>query len=327
MVAVTAEQLQVNRVVGLATDRDAVATVPGRLRPVRGQVVAQPGDVLEHDDGTAAAHAADLEVQRRHRALLDGARVDVELLRCRQSLVPLLNAVQLDVEARRDLAYDRTPRHGQDAWLQQHRNVIECTAEAHDVEQEGAVVVRVVVEDLQAAHLVDTFGDAGHHKGAPVVGEARIDAVDPQRRTALGCRFADGVTHIGGHHAVGVLQEDGRARHHIDAGPQDLLQIFDRLHQPGVRHGCVYDAIRLHREQRIRVIRRSDAEVATEAGQLSCVLADFVGTGDPDADELEIGSGVDASNRVPTDVAGAPLNDAVGHWDPLVTGPVSRSRG
>src|SRR5262249_59565203 len=164
---------------------DGGAALAGGLRPVGGEVVAQAGDVLQHDDRTPAAHAADLEAECGGGSLLDPARVDVERLRSGQACVPLLQAVQLDVETGRELAYDAGRGEGQDARLEQHRRVVHRTAEAHDVEHHRGLVVRRVVEDLQAADLGDALADARDGQREPVVGEAGVDAVHPDRRAAV----------------------------------------------------------------------------------------------------------------------------------------------
>ena len=124
-------------------------------------------------------------------------------------------------------------------------------------------------------------------------------------------RLLDRVGQLRRHGAVRVLQEHRAARDDVDAGGEEPLEIVDRLEQPVVGHRGVHDAVRLEREQRVGVVRRGDAEVAVEPGQLAGVLADLGRIGDPDADELELGTGVDAGDRVPPDVAGAPLHDRI----------------
>src|SRR5690606_33070127 len=109
-------------------------------------------------------------------------------------------------------------------------------AEAYDVEQDGGLVVGRVVEDLHAADLVDALADAGDGEREHVVGEARVDAVDEDRRAALGGGLPHRVGHLGRDDAVGELQEHRAAGHDVDAGPQDAAQVVDRLHQPDVGH-------------------------------------------------------------------------------------------
>ena len=65
--------------------------------------------------------------------------------------------------------------------MQEHGDVVERPAESHDVEHHHGLVVGGVVEDLEAADLFDALADAGDHEREPVVGEAGVDAVDPQR--------------------------------------------------------------------------------------------------------------------------------------------------
>ena len=109
-----------------------------------------------------------------------------------------------------------------------------------------------------------------------------------------------------------VLQEDRAGRDHVDPGPEELREVAERLHQPVVGPRGVHDAVRLEGEQRVGVVGRGDAKVAAKSGQLARVLTDLVRVGDPHADQLEVGPGVDAGDRVLADVARAPLHDAVG---------------
>ena len=82
VVAVGAAQAEVQGVGRFAGDLDAVGpALLGGLRPVRAQVVAQPGDVLEDDGELAVDQSAHLEPQRRGGALGDVAGRDVEVLR------------------------------------------------------------------------------------------------------------------------------------------------------------------------------------------------------------------------------------------------------
>ena len=309
MVAVGAEQLEVERVVGLALDLHAIAAETGRLRPIRTDLVVDAGDVLEDDDLLAVDDAAHLEVQTGDRALLDRAAVDVERLGRGEALVELLDAVELEAESGGDLVYDAAPGHREDAGLQQHRYVVHRHAEAHDVEHDHALVVGVVVEHLGAADLVDALTDAGQRQRQPVVGEAGIDAVDVQRRTACLARLLHTLGHVLGR-TRGELQEHRSARDDVDASGEQLLEVGDRLHETVVGHRAVDDAVGLEREDLVDVVGGEDAEVLAESGELTRVLADLVRVGHPEADELEIGSGVDAGEGVATDIAGAPLDNA-----------------
>ena len=82
VVAVAARWADVHGVGRLADDLDAVRPAGLRgLGPVRSQVTPQPGDVLDDDYRLAFDHALDLEAQRRHGALGDVTRGDVEVLR------------------------------------------------------------------------------------------------------------------------------------------------------------------------------------------------------------------------------------------------------
>ncbi len=136
--------------------------------------------MLEDDDRPARPHAAHLEVQGGRGALLDGPGVDLEGLGGRHPLVPLLDGVELDLEAGGQLAHHAAPGHGQHAGLQDHGDVVDGPAESHDVEDDHGLVVGGVVEDLGAPDLVDPLADPGQHQGQRVVGEPGVDAVDEQ---------------------------------------------------------------------------------------------------------------------------------------------------
>ena len=147
--------------------------------------------------------------------------------------------------------------------------------------------------------------------GQRVVAEARVNTVDEDRRAA----FVRRRDHVGRHRrgvAVRVLQEDRAGRHDVDPGPQELREVAERLHQPVVGPRGVHDAVRLEGQQRVGVVGRGDAQTAAEPGELAGVLADLVRVRDPDPDQLEVGPGVDAGDRVLADVPRAPLHDAVG---------------
>ena len=122
----------------------------------------------------------------------------------------------------------------------------------------------------------------------------------------------DGRDHRVVHHAVGVLEEDRTAGDHVDPGPQDALHVRDRLHQPVVGHGGVHHHIGLEGQEGIDVVGGGHAEGAAQPGQLTGVPAHLVGVGHPQADQLEVGSGVDAGDGVAADVAGGPGDDSVG---------------
>jgi len=119
VVAVGSHELQVERVVRLALDLHAVATLPGGLGPLRTKVVTQPGDVFEHDHGTVADHAAHLEMQRSGRPGLDGPGIDSEVLRRRLPLVPFGHVGQGHAETGCDLLVDDVGRFsvGQRVWV------------------------------------------------------------------------------------------------------------------------------------------------------------------------------------------------------------------
>src|SRR4029077_6948786 len=84
VVAVPARWADVHGVGRLADDLDTVrpAGLSG-LGPVRSQIAAQPRDMFDDDYRLAFDYALDLEAQRRHGALGDVTRGDVEVLRRR----------------------------------------------------------------------------------------------------------------------------------------------------------------------------------------------------------------------------------------------------
>src|SRR3954469_485653 len=100
VIAVRTAQAEVECVCRFAGDLDAIRpALLSRLRPVRAQVVAKPGDMLEDDGGLAVDHAANLETQRRGASLLDMPRRDVEVLRRWFANVGLAHLVERNTEA------------------------------------------------------------------------------------------------------------------------------------------------------------------------------------------------------------------------------------
>ena len=120
-------------------------------------------------------------------------------------------------------------------------------AEAHDVEDDHPLVVGVVVQDLQAAHLVDALADGRQRQRQPVVGEPGVDAVDEQRDAAREGRLLHALGHLE-RRARRVLEEHRAAGDDVDAGLQQALEVVDRLEQPVVGHRAVDDAVRLQRD-------------------------------------------------------------------------------
>ena len=110
---------------------------------------------------------------------------DVESLRRRDSRARVLDLVDLDAEARRQLPDRCPPRHAEHAGLQQHRRLVECPPEAHDVEHHGGAVIRRVVGDLHAADLFEALAGACDRERDQVVGEAGVDARDEETRITL----------------------------------------------------------------------------------------------------------------------------------------------
>ena len=131
-------------------------------------------------DGLALDHADDLEAQRRLTALGDVSDRDVEGLRRRYPCARVLDLVDLDAEARGELADRRAPRHPKHAGLQQHWRLIQSPPEAHDVEHHRGAVIGGVVGDLHAPDLLEALAGARDGERDQVVGEARIHAGDEE---------------------------------------------------------------------------------------------------------------------------------------------------
>ena len=95
---------------------------------------------------------------------------------------------------------------------------------------------------------------------------------------------------------------------------QEALQVGQRLEDAVVGHGGVDDAVGAEREQRVDVARRPRRRACGPRPASSpASRPDLVRVGDEEPDELEVGAGVDAGEGVPAHVAGAPLDDSVGH--------------
>lgn len=173
-----------------------------------------------------------------------------------------------------------------------------------------------------------------HDQGQPVVGEPRVDAVDPQRRAAGLGGVHDPLVQLAADGALRVLEEDRARRHDVDAGPEEALEVGQRVEQAVVGPRGVDDAVGRQREQGVGVVGRGDPQVAVEPREPAGVDTDLGGVRHPHPDEVEVRTGVDAGERMAPHVPGAPLHDSIAHGSPLVldgglveTGPPSSGRG
>ena len=147
----------------------------GRLRPVGGEGVVKPGDVLHDDGGPAVDDALHLEAQRGRGAGFDSACRDVERRLRGPALMGLADLVELDAEALGDHRDHAAPGERERAREEQQWGAVEGLAEAHRLEEHLGLVVGVVVEDLHHTHRVDPLARAQQRQRQQVVGEARID--------------------------------------------------------------------------------------------------------------------------------------------------------
>ena len=123
-------------------------------------------------------------------------------------------------------------------------------------------------------------------------------------------RLVDLRDHLRRQDLLRPLQQHRAAAGHVDAGLDERGQVLDALEDPVVGHRGVHDRVRRQRDQRVAVGGGLDAELAAELGQLAGVLAVLGGGRRPHADQLEVGVGVDAGDRVPADGARRPDDDA-----------------
>ena len=229
----------------------------------------------------------------------------------RLAFVPLGDLRQRDSEACRDLAHHAAPGHGQHARRKEERHVVERAPETHDVEEDHGLVVGVVVEHLGATYLLNALRDPAQHERQRVVGEAGVHPVDEEgdarllrrrdhrrRQRVVRCR---------------VLEHDRAGGDDVDTGGQEPLQVGQGFEDAVVGHGGVDDAVRLQGQQRVDVVRPGHPHGVTQPGQLTGIAPDLVRIGDEEADQLELGMGVDAGEGVSAHIAGAPLHDAVRH--------------
>jgi hypothetical protein len=107
VVALVGGELDLELHAGLAVDEDPVAATLG---PVRRVLVAQAGDVLDHDAFLAASMPRISKRMPGDGAGFDGARGDLDVLVGVEDLVALLDAVELDVECRGHHGDHRPPR-------------------------------------------------------------------------------------------------------------------------------------------------------------------------------------------------------------------------
>ena len=98
---------------------------------------------------------------------------DVEVLGCGFLLDGVPDLVDLDAEARGELADRGAPGDAQHARLEQHRQVTDLVAEAHHVEHHRRPVVGGVVGDLHGADLLDALARARQREGQQIGREAR----------------------------------------------------------------------------------------------------------------------------------------------------------
>jgi hypothetical protein len=113
-----------------------------------------------------------------------------------------------------------------------------------------------------------------------------------------------------GQDSVRPLQQHRAGGDHVHALAEHPDEVLDRLEDPVVGHRGVHHGVRSERHQLVAVGGGGDPQLAAELGQHPGVLAVLVGVGDPDADQLEVGVGVDAGDRVPADGARRPDDDA-----------------
>ena len=238
-----------------------------------------------------------------------------------QAFVVLLDGVELDVEPGRDLADHASPRHGEHARQQEHGDVVEGPTESHDVEHDHGLVVGGVVEDLEAAHLFDALADAGDHQRQPVVGEAGVDAVDPQRHARRRPR-----RRAGGRSSRPAPRPRGTAGTPARSTPRWSPTAGSSRDRRAPRAGG---------GRPWRCGRRSRASSANRASASSVAATPserprparspasrptLSGFDTHTPDELEVGPGVDAGQRMATDVPGSPQHHAIGHGTLLSPG-------
>ncbi len=106
---------------------------------------------------------------------------DVEVLRRRLLFDGVLDLVDLDSETGRQLPDGRAPGDAEHPRLEQHREVADLVAEAHDVEHHRRPVVGRVVGDLHGAHLLDALARSRQARRA--ADPSRIPGSTPVMKT------------------------------------------------------------------------------------------------------------------------------------------------
>ncbi len=118
--------------------------------------------------------------------------------------------------------------------------------------------------------------------------------------------------------AVTRRLELGHARRVKGIEPADRCDdVRARLEQPHDlvergEQGTVDHAVGAEGDERVDVVGREQAD-RTEAAELADVAAGLGGAVDPGADQLELAMREDAFDGGPADVAGRPLDHAIGH--------------
>jgi hypothetical protein len=136
--------------------------------------------------------------------------------------------------------------------LEQHREVADLTAEAHDVEHDRRPVVRRVVGDLHGAYLLDALAGTGQCEGQ-IGREPGIDTRHEDRITLLRSIF-DAFDVLVRNQVPRVLHHPQSRADDVDAGHEDLANVGHGLGQPGVAHRAVHDAVGVGCDDRMEVV-------------------------------------------------------------------------
>lgn len=155
-------------------DDDSVGAVRGG-RPLRGQVCCHPIDVLDGDHRSPADHPGGLGPDGADGARRDRSAGDVQIAWCEHPLVRLVDPLKFDAESLGHQPDRRTPGELLRTVDFQQGGEIERLTEPHRGDQQIAVRVGGVVEDLLRPDGTDGVGQRGEQHRELVAGKARLD--------------------------------------------------------------------------------------------------------------------------------------------------------
>src|ERR1700744_3629158 len=132
-----------------------------RLGPVRGDVVAHPGHVVDDERWLVVDVTGQRRAHRRDRPGFDAPGGRVEGLGGRDAFVALLDVADLDAQPGGELVQHWAPAEGEYCGRGREGGEFRGLAESEDLVHRGLVRVGGVVEHLRHPYRLDDPGYAG----------------------------------------------------------------------------------------------------------------------------------------------------------------------